>query len=757
MPIRSSTRCALGALVTILISGISAGSENPFVRPAEIEPDVRFWVRVYTEVTTNGGLVHDDRKLDVVYEVMSFPENLARAERQRQVQEAKERYSAILKRLAGGGFASSPEERRVRALWPETTSARALYEAAGRVRFQLGQADRFRAGVIRAGAYEAHIAETLANMGLPAELSALPHVESSFDPEAYSKAGAAGLWQFMRSTGRRFMRIDSTVDERMDPYRSTVAAAQLLQFNYDLLGTWPLALTAYNHGAAGMRRAKEKQGTDDIVTIIRTHQSRTFGFASRNYYVAFLAALEIDRNPDQYFGALTRRAEVKTHPFELPAYVPVSALERTLGVDRQTLRTLNPSLTAAVWSGERYVPRGFVLRLPEESAAAADPGVRLASLASGERFDAQKVDRTYRVRSGDTLSRIASANGTTVAALMQLNDFRSSNQVRVGRVLQLPGSEPRPVAAATAAAASATAAAAPVTQPTVPASSTYVVKRGDSLSSIARQAGLAEDELMKLNRISDRNFIYEGQRLLVASIAEDNLPAGTVTVTDLPQELIVVEADGQPEEKPATERATALAQAAEPVSATQAEAIGPALVTGAEKVALSADPSDYTVAGDGTIEVQATETLGHYAEWLEVRATRLRELNRMRLGTPVVIGQRLKIDTSRVSTDEFDQRRRGYHQKLQEDFFAINRIVGTEVHVVRRGESLWVIAQRYQNLPIWLLRQYNPDVDFDDVLPRTELTLPLVETTAPRQPTFAGSQASTTGPSSPARGIPSAH
>ena len=750
--IRSPTRCALGALVTILISGISAGSENPFVRPAEIEPDVRFWVRVYTEVTTNGGLVHDDRKLDVVYEVMRFPENLARAERQRQVQEAKERYSAILRRLASGGSASSPEEMRVRALWPETTSARALNEAAGRVRFQLGQADRFRAGLIRAGEYEAHIAETLANMGLPAELSALPHVESSFDPAAYSKAGAAGLWQFMRSTGRRFMRIDSTVDERMDPYRSTVAAAQLLQFNYDLLGTWPLALTAYNHGAAGMRRAKEKQGTADIVTIIRTHQSRTFGFASRNYYVAFLAALEIDRNPEQYFGALTRRAEVKTQAFELPAYVPVSALERTLGVDRQILRALNPSLTAAVWSGERFVPRGFVLRLPEESALAADPGARLASLVQGERFDAQKVDRTYRVRSGDTLSRIASANGTTVTALMRLNDLHSANQVRVGRVLQLPGSEPRP--AATAAVAAATVAQ--VTEPIVPASSTYVVKRGDSLSSIARYAGLTEDELMKLNRISDRNFIYEGQRLLVASTAEDNLPAGTVTITDLPPELIVV-ADAQPEEKPATERATALVQAAEPVSATQAEAIGPALVTGAEKVALSADPSDYTVASDGTIEVQATETLGHYAEWLDVRATRLRELNRMRLGTPVVIGQRLKIDTSRISMDEFVQRRRNYHQKLQEDFFAINRIVGTEVHVVRRGESLWLIAQKYPNVPVWLLRQYNPDVDFDDVRPRSQLMLPLVEATAPAQPALAESRASTTASSPPERGFSSAH
>ena len=704
MPIRSSTRCALGALVTILISGISAGSENPFVRPAEIEPDVRFWVRVYTEVTTNGGFVHDDRKLDVVYEVMSFPENLAREERQRQVQEAKEKYSAILRRLASGGSASSPEERRVRALWPETISARALNEAAGRVRFQLGQADRFRAGLIRAGAYEAHIAETFANMGLPAELSALPHVESSFDPEAYSKAGAAGLWQFMRSTGRRFMRIDSTVDERMDPYRSTVAAAQLLQFNYDLLGTWPLALTAYNHGASGMRRAKEKQGTDDIVTIIRTHQSRTFGFASRNYYVAFLAALEIDRNPEQYFGALTRRAEVKTQSFELPAYVPVSALERTLGVDRQTLRALNPSLTAAVWSGERYVPRGFVLRLPEESAAAADPGVRLASLASGERFDAQKVDRAYRVRSGDTLSRIASANGTTVTALDATERFAQR--------------QPGP-------------------------------RRAECCSCRARSRGRWPPPLAAARPCH--------QPVPRRQSDEDRLPAGTVTITDLPPELIVLEADAQPEEKPATERATALAQAAEPVSATQAEAIGPALVTGAEKMALSADPSDYTVASDGTIEVQATETLGHYAEWLDVRATRLRELNRMRLGTPVVIGQRLKIDTSRVSADEFDQRRRGYHQKLQEDFFAINRIIGTEVHVVRRGESLWVIAQTYQNLPIWLLRQYNPEVDFDDVRPGTQLTLPLVETTAPGQPIFAGSRASTTAPSRPERGIPSAH
>ena len=102
----------------------------------------------------------------------------------------------------------------------------------------------------------------------------LPHVESSFNAAAYSKVGAAGLWQFMRSTGRRYMRVDDAVDERLDPYRSTEAAAQLLAYNYRVLGSWPLALTAYNHGAAGMRRAEGNPcGTDDYVKINRTYSA----------------------------------------------------------------------------------------------------------------------------------------------------------------------------------------------------------------------------------------------------------------------------------------------------------------------------------------------------------------------------------------------------------------------------------------------------------------------------------------------------
>jgi membrane-bound lytic murein transglycosylase D len=719
-----------GLIVALLAwSGELAGATSPFVRPEELEPDVRFWTRVYTEVTTNGGFVHDDRHLGVVYEVITFPEALSPSERAKRVERVKDKYKAVLRRLARDGPSADPElDERVRALWPENTSALAFQEAAENVRFQLGQANRFREGLIRAGAFEAHIAETFANLGLPAELAALPHVESSFNPDAYSHAGAAGLWQFMRSTGRRYMRIDSVVDERMDPYRSTEAAAQLLEFNYKLLGTWPLALTAYNHGAAGMRRAKEKQRTDDIVTIIRKHKSRTFGFASRNYYVAFLAALDVDRNAEKYFGPLARHVEVKVRAVAVPAYVPVGALERTFSVERQVLRSLNPALTSAVWEGDRYVPKGFMLRLPEELVAATDPVVRFAALDASERFEGQKADKIYKVRSGDTLSGIAAAHGTSVAALMRLNGMSRANRLRRGQLLHMPGFEPRPVAVA---AAQPKAPTAPVETAAV-----YVVRPGDSLSAIARRVGVSESELLSLNQLTDRNFIYEGQELKVAASAATvaRLPAATVTITEVaPQSYIVVDADAQPEEQKVSEREIAQAQAAEPVSAAQAEALGPTLVTGSQTVAMAADPSDYTVADDGTIEVQAAETLGHYADWLGLRASQLRELNNMRFGTPVVIGRRFKLDLSQTSGEVFEQRRRDYHQRLQEEFFAANRIVGTEVHVVRRGESLWTIAQKFQNVPIWLLRQYNPDVDFGDVRPRTELVLPRIESAATPQ------------------------
>ena len=185
-------------------------------------------------------------------------------------------------------------------------------------------------------------------------------------------------------------------------------------------------------------------------------------------------------------------------------------------------------------------------------------------------------------------------------------------------------------------------------------------------------------------------------------------------------------------ERESDEDAQAVAQTgrpsarAEPVSAAQAEALGPALGPAIE-TPMSADPIDYSIGKDDTINVVAEETLGHYADWLKVTANRLRQVNSMKFGRPVIIGRKLKLDFTKVSREDFERTRREFHRTLQASYFASHRILGTEIYIVRRGDSLWTVTQRYARLPMWLLQQYNPDVDFGEMRAGTELTVPKVE------------------------------
>src|SRR5450759_2271978 len=252
---------------------LAAEGTDPFVHPPELERDVRFWIRVYTEVTTEQGLLHDEWNLGLVYEVLRFDPAASPSQRERRVTEAKARYAALLRRFAAGETEDlTAHERRILHAFGDSATSAEFLEAIGRIRFQLGQADRFHEGLIRAAVLEKQIARTLEQHGVPAEIAALPHVESSFNFAAYSKVGAAGLWQFMPSTAKRYMRVDSLVDERLDPYSATEAAANLMLYNYRLLGSWPLAVTAYNHGPGGLRRAQEQLGTSDIAVIVKRYQ-----------------------------------------------------------------------------------------------------------------------------------------------------------------------------------------------------------------------------------------------------------------------------------------------------------------------------------------------------------------------------------------------------------------------------------------------------------------------------------------------------
>jgi membrane-bound lytic murein transglycosylase D len=717
-------RAALVAWVLSAAAGSAEAEPQQFPRPPQLEPDVQFWERIYTKVTTQGGLLHDDRYLDIVYQQIDFPAGMSPRERSDLVDGAREHIEHILKKLASGvRDGLSEDETRVLAAFAPTVSAAALRDASEHVRFQLGQSDRFREGLVRAGAWERHVEETLRKQGLPGELSALPHVESSFNPRAYSKVGAAGMWQFMRSTGRRWLRVDNVVDERLDPYKSTVAAAQFLAINYSILGTWPLALTAYNHGAGGMRRAKELMGTDDIVTVVRNYQSHSFGFASRNFYVSFLAALEIDRKAEQFFGHFERLPEDASRTLRVPHYVPVAALERALGTDRDTLRNLNFSLMDPVWNGQRFIPRGFELRVP---AGTVEPERALAKLGVGDRFDGQMRDATHRVRRGETLERVAAAYGLRAADLASYNGLAAEQAVTPGQTLKLPPVQPAAIAA-TAPVTDALAPPAGTAAAPEPAGELYVVRSGDALSEIAKRFGLSEQMLMSQNGIKDRNFLFEGQTLRVSKAPPAVLAARMPTVT---VELLSREDEVADEAKP-TESARAKPQ---PVSKEQAAELGPGLVPGIESAA-SADPSDYSVSGDTAI-VQGGETLGHFADWLGVNATRLRTLNHMRPGAALTLGHRIRLDLSRVDAAKFEERRTRFHRREQDDFFQRFRITAQDRYRLKSGESLWTLTQK-TNVPVWLVRQYNPETDFTTVRIGTEIVLPRIESVAAQQATPA--------------------
>ncbi len=492
-------------LAVLFAASEVAGAPEDFPISPTLEPKVAFWKQVYTQASTSQGLLHDSRDLGVVYGLVDLPGGLSRRARDRFLEKKRKPYKAILAKLAKGKRTGlSAEEQRVLALFPSNVSNATLRAAAGRIRFQLGQANRFREGVIRMGRWEPHIRSVLAERGLPAELVALPHVESSFNPNARSHVGASGIWQFTRSTGRLFMHVDHVLDERNDPFMATVAAARLLEKNHERVDSWPLALTGYNHGIAGMQRAARRLGTKDMGVIIEKYKSRTFGFASRNFYVSFLAASAINADPVAYFGPITKDPPENPEIVELPHFYKVSTLARAFGVPTSALAETNPALREPVWSEQKYVPKGYPLRVPRDPLRAA-PRVILASIDDGRRYAQQVPDVRYKVRRGDTIGAIARKFGVRQSEIVALNGLRSAHRIRVGQTLELPV---RGRQLARRRVQTARTAPDPL-----PSDGVYRVRRGDSVHSIASRFGLSAAAVADENRITNPHRIQVGQLL----------------------------------------------------------------------------------------------------------------------------------------------------------------------------------------------------------------------------------------------------
>ena len=309
--------CA-GLLALSIAHGTARAETQAFARPALLEPQINFWVDVFTSYSWRDFVLVDRDDPYKIYQVYHLPGDgcPSRDDIEWVNLYLKKKYSDLLNGLAIGHEPVSPDEHRVAEMF-QGRSPYALRLAAANLRVQEGLKERFREGLLRSKYYRPTMEKIFRTAGLPVELVTLAQVESGFERGAKSSAGALGIWQFTRATGKHFMTIRGRHDDRLNPTRETEAAAKLLRSNYETLGDWPLAITAYNYGTAGTARAAEQCG-GDYCKILQNYNGPHFGFAVKNYYAEFLAAMQVHKYESDYFPGIENEPAIAPRPLPAP-------------------------------------------------------------------------------------------------------------------------------------------------------------------------------------------------------------------------------------------------------------------------------------------------------------------------------------------------------------------------------------------------------------------------------------------------------
>ncbi|HUH11848.1 MAG TPA: LysM peptidoglycan-binding domain-containing protein [Longimicrobiales bacterium] len=345
----------------------------------------------------------------------------------------------------------------------------------------------------RIGRYGPFIQEQLRARGMPADLLYFAMIESGFSNKAYSRAAAVGMWQFIAETGRRYgLEVSSYVDERRDPVEATRAALDYLQYMHDDFGSWYLAAAGYNSGENRVRRILREQldgarGDEELYWKISEYLPRE----TRDYVPLMLAAAYIAKEPAKYgFTDLNYQDPLLFESVEVEGGTSLEVVARAAGVDDEAVRDLNLHLVRGITPPGR----SWAVRLPTgtRETFAANFGkvaeeVRLAGVV-------------HRVGRGETLSHIASRYGTSVSALEGANRGLDPRRLQLGQEIVVPD------AGATLASASSAGASASDW-------STYRVRPGDSLWTIARRHGVSVGELQSWNDLGRRTRIRPGQSL----------------------------------------------------------------------------------------------------------------------------------------------------------------------------------------------------------------------------------------------------
>jgi len=540
--------CLIIYLIAYIPALVMASQGTFFPIPPFLADNVLFWKKVYTDVSTDEGLIHDRKYPLIIYQRIKIGDRRGK-KLDHYVDGYKKRIQTVLRNIpTKPAHQLSPEEKHFAKLFHDYSSIKDIPQAIGRIRFQKGLRESFLKGLEQSGMYIDEIFAMIKKQNLPLRLAYLPHVESSFNIKAVSKAGAVGLWQFMTSTGKSFMDIDRFIDERRDPILSTEAALQLLKQNYEDLHSWPLAITAYNYGLSGIKRAVRATGSRDIAVIIQKHKSKSFQFASKNFYSCFLAACEIDENYKRYFKLVKMASPLLRKRFVLTSSARPKDICERLNISLSEFRALNPAYKQSLFDQMAYIPKFYTIFLPLSilNKDLVDVPVKLPkkkeipvvrqtlkkparNLVATKKPIFQKAERKkrkkyvqYRVKKGDSVWLIAKKFQIDEATLRRINHLSKRSYIYPGQALSVPVQKnwkKKTKIAKFENPETSKKKSLPSEKSLISRFGTtlwkkYTVKQGDSLWDIAKAMGVSADQLKKINHLKNQP-LQSGQILFV--------------------------------------------------------------------------------------------------------------------------------------------------------------------------------------------------------------------------------------------------
>ncbi len=367
--------------------------------------------------------------------------------------------------------------------------------------FQTTVKDRFGKWLARSGRYMPVMKGIFKEKGLPEDLVYLCLIESGFNPYAYSRSHAVGAWQFMKSTGRKYnLRADWWIDERRDPVKSTMAAAEYLQDLYNMFGSWPLAMASYNAGEGRVYRAMLKTKSEDFWEL---KESRHLRRETKNYVPKFMAATIIAKNPQAYGFDVELEKPLVYDEVEVTVPVDLRVVAKYLNTTYEELKLLNPELRR--WTTPPHY-KFYTLKIPYGTK-------ELFALNYDQITNGQKTtwDR-HLVRKGETLSLIAKKYGTTVEAIREVNRLAKRQTIREGTYLLIPVERNKVQISPALAENKGDRQEIP-----------YRVRRGDSLWKISQEFNVSIQDIKEWNGIEDGELIKAGERLKLYITIPENL------------------------------------------------------------------------------------------------------------------------------------------------------------------------------------------------------------------------------------------